>query len=60
MPHNDNKFLVKTIENVERKKIEFALLFWWKMSFSLNLMTQNGLWKIFGHSYAEKVSCIGQ
>jgi hypothetical protein len=22
-------------------------------------MTQNGLWKIFGYSYAEKVSCIG-
>jgi hypothetical protein len=27
---------------------------------SLNLMTQNGLWKIFGYSYAEKVGCIGK
>jgi hypothetical protein len=29
MPHNDNKFLVKTIENVE-EKLHFLKLFWWK------------------------------
>jgi hypothetical protein len=28
------------------------------MSFSLNLKTQNGLWKIFWYSYAEKVSIL--
>jgi hypothetical protein len=34
MPHNDNGFLVKTIFSC----------FWWTICFSLNLMTQNGLW----------------
>jgi hypothetical protein len=27
MPHNDNEFLVKTIENVE-EKLHFSQLFW--------------------------------
>jgi hypothetical protein len=58
MPHNDNEFLVKTIENVD-EKLHF-LSFFGEKCVSLNLMTQNGLCKIFGHSYAEKVSCIGK
>jgi hypothetical protein len=28
MPHTDNEFLVKTIENVSRRKIAFSQLFW--------------------------------
>jgi hypothetical protein len=45
---NDSEFLVKTIENFE-EKLHF-----------LSFLVKNGLWKIFGYSYAEKVSCIGK